>query len=242
MNAPHTDPRAGFPVTSWTCVMSARRDDAGSAAALEDLCRGYWPAIYTYLRALGCDFEEARDETQEFLSRFITSGGLDKVSPERGRLRSYLKESVRNHLVTVRRDAARQKRGGGKQVVSLDDAEVFDVPSEPERADEWFDQRWAWSVMNQAMTRLEARYRDRGRNSLFEELKAGLISPEMLKPYAEIGASLGMSESQVKLEVHRARRRLADELRAEVAGTLEPGTNVDEELRYLLTVLSRSGE
>lgn len=219
--------------------MSARRDDAGSAAALEELCRDYWPAIYTYLRALGCDPEEARDETQEFLSGFIHGGGLDKVAPERGRLRSYLKESVRNHLFTVRRDAARQKRGGGKAIVSMDDAEVFDVPSEPERADLWFDHRWAWSVMNRAMTRLEARYRDRGRGAFFEELKAGFVSPELLKPYAEMSASLGMTENQVKLEVHRARRRLADELRNEVAGTMEPGANVEEELRYLLTVLSR---
>jgi RNA polymerase sigma factor (sigma-70 family) len=240
MSTPNTDPRAAFPVTSWTCVMSARQpEDSGSKAALEELCRDYWPAIYTYLRALGCDREEALDETQEFLARFINGGGLESVSPDRGRLRSYLKQSVRNHLYTLRRDAARQKRGGGVMIVSMDDAEVFDVPSEPERADHWFDRRWAWSVMRRAMERLESRYVERGRASLFTELKAGLISPDLLKPYAEIGASLGMNESQVKLEVHRARRRLADELRAEVAGTMEPGANVDEELRYLLTVLSR---
>ena len=92
--------------------------------------------------------------------------------------------------------------------------------------------------MRRAMDRMESRYRERGREALFTELKAGLISPDLLKPYAEIGASLGMNESQVKLEVHRARRRLADELREEVAGTLEPGADVEEELRYLLTVLS----
>jgi len=110
--------------------------------------------------------------------------------------------------------------------------EVFDVPSEPDRADQWFDKRWAWAVMRRAMERLEARYAERGRAAVFSELKAGMISPDLLKPYAEIGAPLGMNESQVKLEVHRARRRLADELRAEVAGTMEPGANVDEELRY----------
>lgn len=220
--------------------MSARQPEVeGSVGALEALCRDYWPAIYTYLRALGCDREEALDETQEFLARFINGGGLESVSPERGRLRSYLRQSVRNHLFTVRRDAARQKRGGGKTIVPMDDAEVFDVPSEPDRAEHWFDRRWAWAVMRRAMERLESRYHQRGRAAVFAELKAGLISPDMLKPYAEIGASLGMNESQVKLEVHRARRRLADDLRKEVAGTLEPGANVEEELRYLLTILGR---
>lgn len=240
MSSPNTDPHAPFPITSWTCVMSARQlEEPESKAALEDLCKGYWPAIYTYLRALGCDREEALDETQEFLARFINGGGLESVSPERGRLRSYLKQSVRNHLYTLRRDSARQKRGSGQVVVSMDDAEAFDVPGEPEHADHWFDRRWAWAVMRRAMERLEARYAERGRAAVFAELKAGLISPDMLKPYAEIGASLGMNESQVKLEVHRARRRLADDLRKEVAGTLEPGTNVEEELRYLLTILGR---
>lgn len=220
--------------------MSAQhREEAGSKAALEELCKSYWPAIYTYLRALGCDREEALDETQEFLARFINGGGLESVAPERGRLRSYLRQSVRNHLYTLRRDAARQKRGGGVTIVPMDDAEVFDVPSEPDRADHWFDKRWAWAVMRRAMERLEARYTERGRAAIFSELKAGLISPDLLKPYAEMGASLGMNESQVKLEVHRARRRLADELRSEVAGTLEPCANVEEELRYLLTILSR---
>lgn len=240
MSLPSTDLRAAFPITSWTRVLSARQsDEPGSEAALEDLCKGYWPAIYTYMRALGCDREAARDETQEFLSGFIHSGGLDVVSPERGRMRSYMKQAVRNHLFILRRDAARMKRGGGKEVVSLDDAEAYDVPSEPERADHWFDRRWAWAAVRRAMMRLEASYGVRGRGAIIAELKAGLISPDMLKPYDEIGSSLGMKESQVKLEVHRARRRLAEELRKEVAGTLEPGANVEEELRYLLTILGR---
>ncbi|MCX6855037.1 MAG: sigma-70 family RNA polymerase sigma factor [Verrucomicrobia bacterium] len=229
---------AAFPITAWTKVMQVQRGDTDARQVLEELCKGYWPAIYTYLRALGCDREEALDETQEFLARFINGGGLESVSPERGRLRSYLRQAVRNQLATTRRDAARQKRGGGVVIVSMDDAEAFDVPSEPERADHWFDRRWAWSVMRRAMEKLEGRYSERGRGALFMELKAGLISPDLLKPYAEIGASLSMNESQVKLEVHRARRRLADELREEVAGTMEPGANVEEELRYLLTVLS----
>jgi hypothetical protein len=69
-------------------------------------------------------------------------------------------------------------------------------------------------------------------------LKPGLISPDLLKPYAEIATLTGMTEGQVKLEVHRARRRLADELRAEVAATLPPEEDVEDELRYLLSVLS----
>lgn len=218
--------------------MARDGDEAASKAALEELCKGYWPAIYTYLRALGCDREEALDETQEFMTNFIQGGGLHNVSPERGRLRSYLRQSLRNHLTTVRRDAARQKRGGGKIFVSLDDAEVFDVPSEPDAADQWFDRRWAWSLVHRAMSRLQERYDRRNRSVVFNALKEGLVCPDMLKPYVEIGESLRMTENQVKLEVHRARRRFAEELRTEVAATLAPENDTDEELRYLMSVLS----
>lgn len=230
---------AAFPITAWTQVMQVQRGDVQAQEALEGFCKNYWPAIYTYLRALGCQREEALDETQEFLTHFISgAGGLQNANPERGRLRSYLRQSLRNHLASVRRDAARQKRGGGKVQLSLDDVETFDVPSEPEAADQWFDRRWAWSVIRSALERMEARYTARGKKVLFAELKAGLISPDLLKPYVEIAGLAGMTEGQVKLEVHRARRRLADELRAEVAVTLPPGGDVEEELRYLLSVMS----
>lgn len=229
---------APFPITAWTQVMRVQRGDSEARQALEVFCKNYWPAIYTYLRALGCQREEALDETQEFLTRFISGGGIQSVAPDRGRLRSYLRQSLRNHIATVRRDAARQKRGGGQMQLSFDDVEAFDVPSQPEAADQWFDRRWAWSMIRTAVERMESRYVARGRKDLFSELKSGLISPDLLKPYAEIATIVGMTEGQVKLEVHRARRRLADELRAEVAGTLNPGADVEEELRYLLSVLS----
>lgn len=229
--------RAPFPPTAWTRVLVAQANAPESRDALEDICKAYWPAIYTYLRALGCEREEARDFTQEFLADFITKGELHKVAPERGRLRSYIMQSVRNHLSNARRDAARQKRGGGQAVISMDELEPFDVPSAPETADAWFDRRWAWSVLRRAMDRMQEHFDERGRRELFEAIKPGLASPELLKPYAEIGRELGMTEGHVKIEMHRARKRLAEELRIEVAATLDPGGDVESELRYLLGVL-----
>lgn len=229
--------RAPFPATAWTQVLAAQTDAPESREALEDICKAYWPAIYTYLRALGCEREEARDFTQEFLSDFITKGDLHKVAPERGRLRSYIMQSVRNHLFNARRDAARQKRGGGQTVVSMDEMESFDVPAAPDAADAWFDRRWAWSVLRRAMERMQSHFEERGRMALFDAIKAGLVDQDLLKPYSEIGAALGMTEGHVKLEMHRARKRLADELRAEVASTMDTSGDVETELRYLLGVL-----
>ncbi len=76
--------------------------------------------------------------------------------------------------------------------IALEDLEAFDAPNELEAADQWFDRSWAWS----AIRRIEARYSKRGREKLFAELKAGLINPELLKPYAEIGTIVGMNEGK----------------------------------------------
>lgn len=218
-------------------MLTAQSEAPESRLALEDICKAYWPAIYTYLRALGCEREEARDFAQDFLCDFIADGGLHKVAPDRGKLRSYMMQAVRNHLANARRDAARQKRGGGRTIVSMDELEAFDVPAAPDVADAWFDRRWAWSVLRRSMDRIAVYFEERGRTALFEALKPGLANPELAKSYAEIGTQLGMTEGHVKIEMHRARKRLADELRSEVASTLESGGDVETELRYLLGVL-----
>jgi RNA polymerase sigma-70 factor (ECF subfamily) len=119
----------------------------------------------------------------------------------------------------------------------MDEMESFDVPAAPEAADAWFDRRWAWSVLRRAMARMQSHFEERGRLPLFDAIKAGLVDQDLLKPYAEIGAALGMTEGHVKLEMHRARKRLADELRAEVASTMDISGDVETELRYLLGVL-----
>ena len=54
--APDANSRGPFTPTRWTLVLAARGHDSPKAqAALEDLCRIYWPPLYAYVRrrALG---------------------------------------------------------------------------------------------------------------------------------------------------------------------------------------------
>lgn len=209
--------------------------------AREEVCRAYWPPVASYFRALGCDREDALDLTQELLAEFCDGGGLERVTPDVGSLRSYLKTTARNRLTNFRRDSSAMKRGSGAFHLPLEELDDSNVPADPEMADAFYDQRWAWTIFRRAMDQLAESYALRGKGPLFDELKGGLISPDALKPYAEIGASFGVGEAQIKLEVHRARKRLADSLRQEVSGTLGPDSDlpaVESELRYLLRVLA----
>ncbi len=237
----HTQP-ACFPATAWTRVLRAQDMQAPEARqAREEVCQTYWPPVYSYFRALGCGREDALDLTQELLADFCEGSGLVRVDREVASLRSYLRAAVRHRLINFRRDASAQKRGGGSFTLSLDEIEERAVPADPAMADAFYDRRWAWTIFSRAMDQLAESYASRGKGPLFAELKGGLISPEALKPYAEIGAMFSVGEAQIKLEVHRARKRLADTLRQEVSATLEPAcptASVETELRYLLHVLA----
>lgn len=209
--------------------------------AREEVCRIYWAPVYSYFRALGSGREDALDLTQELLADFCDGGGLERVHPDTGSLRSYLKATARHRLVNLRRDASAKKRGGGQFVLSLDEVEESNVPADAAMADAYYDRQWALTIFQRAMEALAAGYVARGKAELFTAIKPGLISPEALQPYAEIGAELGVGEAQIKLEVHRARKRLAEGLRRETAATLGPDADPAEaetELRYLLRVLA----
>ena len=234
---------APFPPTAWTRVLTAQDAQAPEARlAREELCRAYWPPVYSYFRALGCGREDALDLTQELLAEFCDGGGgLDRVAREIGSLRSYLKTTARHLLVNLHRDASAKKRGGGAFLLALDKLDDSAVPAEPAMADAYYDRRWAWTIFSRSMDRLAESYTARGKGPLFEALKAGLISQDALKPYAEIGAEFGVGEAHIKLEVHRARKRLGETLRQEVAATLDPEcapVAIESELRYLLRVLA----
>jgi len=242
VNFPSQQP---FPQTAWTRVLAAREAGLPDARmAREEVCAAYWPPVYSYFRALGCGREDALDLTSELLADFCEGGGLERVEPAVGSLRSYLRTTTRHRLLNFRRDCSVRKRGGGTFHLPIEELDDTTVPADPAVADAFYDRQWAWTIVRRAMDRLAASYEARGKGRLFTALKAGLISPDALKPYAEIGAEFSVGEAQIKLEVHRARKRFADTLRTEVAATLGPehaAPVVETELRYLLKVLAYGG-
>ncbi len=227
--------------TCWTVVLEASRPGEESAGALEQLCRLYWPAVFGYLIRSGMEREAAQDETQDFFADLLRREGLAGVSPEKGRFRSFLLTCLKNHLANARRDEARLKRGGGQSPVPLDDAiasgiarEAITAP-EPEAA---YDRQWAESVMQQTHARLGAEYTAAGRPERFAALREYLMWDGGENTGRELAAKLGESETAVRSAIYRMRRRFARLMREQIAATLAPGEDVEEEVRYLARVLA----
>jgi RNA polymerase sigma-70 factor (ECF subfamily) len=231
-----------FATTHWSVVLTAKERELPEAqAALEILCGTYWPPIYAFIRRCGYDSASAEDLTQSFFSDLLTKDYLGHLRHREGKFRSFLLTFLKHFLSSQRAKARAEKRGGGKVFVSLDGC------SEEERtlaeavpdlsAEQVFDRRWAQKVMEVSLRRLRDEYVARGKEELFDRLKDLQPGERGETSYQELGASLKMSEDAIKTAVLRLRRRQAEILREEIARTVARPEEVEEEIRYFMTVL-----
>lgn len=233
--------RQQFATTHWSLVLRAGQERGpASLEALEKLCHAYWFPLYAFARREGCAPHEAQDLTQEFFSRLLAKNYLQMADPNRGRFRSFLLASFKHMMANERRDASRQKRGGGAKVFSLDEHEAeerYQVDHADYQTPEWlFERRWAETTLTRVLDRLAAEYS--GHTLRFDDLKVFLIEASGSAPFADVATRLGVTESALKSIVHRMRRRYADLFRDEVAQTVESPADLEDEIGYMLTVLS----
>ena len=210
--------------------------------ALAALCDSYWYPLYGYLRGRGHAGDEAQDLTQAFFARLLEKHVLRHADPSRGRFRSFLLTALKNFAANERDRALARKRGGG-EVLSLDFETAegryqLEPPTEetPERV---FDRRWALTLLDRTMTRLRDVTVSKGSPRQFECLKMYLTGEQPQIGYAEAAEELGMSEGAVKVAVHRLRRRFRDLMRDEIAQTVESPEDIEEEIRYLWSAVSK---
>lgn len=241
---PASPPPTGgvFAPTRWTLVLQARGRTPEARLALSELCEAYYQPLFRFLRREGREEDEARELAQEFFRRILQRGEI-AADPARGRFRSYLLGAVKHFLADQRKRALREKRGSGRQPSSLDAEEgpesVAVEPFEVAPPDAWFDRQWALTVMEHGLAQVEREWGDTGRADQFEQLKHWLVGDGARLSQAEAAALLGWSETAVKVAVHRLRRRFREVIRNEIAQTVGAEADLDEEMRYLVEVLSQ---
>ena len=235
--------RPVFVTTHWSVVLTAGRHDTSRANdALSKLCQVYWYPLYAYIRRRGYSPHDAEDLTQAFLAQLLERNSLADVRREKGKFRSFLLASLNHFLASEWDRASAKKRGGGQLPVSLD-AEAAEVryklePADHLTAERIYERRWAVTLLNQVLKNLERDYELEGKKTLLDELRFCLTGERSRLPYAELAARLGMSESAVKVAVHRLRQRYREALRIEIANTVATREEIEEEIRYLFAVLA----
>lgn len=233
----------GFHTTHWTIVLAAREKDGTVAReALASLCSTYWYPLYAFIRRNGIPPHEAEDLTQEFFYRFLERDSLTYVRPTAGKFRSFLLACLKNFLANERERAQAQRRGGGRTIIPLDTVEAqarYAQETIDQRTPEaFFERRWAFAVLERTMTELRREYATAQKSDVFEALQGFLPGGRGDFSRAELAASRDMSVGALDVAIHRLRQRFGALLREQVSRTVSADTEVDEELRYLISLLS----
>ena len=231
-----------FPTTRWTLVVAAgdpRRKDARSA--LVSLCENYWYPLYAYLRRRGYPADQAQDLTQGFFIRMLEGRYLDRADPEKGRFRSFLLSSLKFFVADEEDRDRAHKRGGGALVpleFSSGEERYRREPAHDETPERIFERRWALSVLDRVVEKLRNEFVQHGRPEHFERLKVFLLG-QSDAPYAALAREMNTSEGALKVAIHRLRKRYRELFRQEIADTVANPAEVESELRFLATVLTR---
>lgn len=230
-----------FTTTHWSLVLEAQGQSAAAQAALEKLCRTYWRPVYGFIRRQNIRSQEAEDLTQGFFLLLLERRDFDAVRKEKGRLRSYLLTSVKHFLASEQRRAMTLKRGKGQQLIPLEELRANErgemEPADPLSADRLYERRWALTLMEQVLRRLKDEYSAAGNVALFDSLKQLLPDEAEAQSRAEIASQLGMTDNALRQAYHRFRHRYQLLLREEISHTVAVASDVEDELRHLITVL-----
>ena len=168
---------------------------------------------------------------------------MDGADPARGKFRSFLLGAVKHFLADQRDHSLREKRGGGATHEPLDAGpdsqpglQIADANALPPGV--LFDRQWALTVLDHAFDSLEAELSAEGKSAHLEVLKPWLVADADRGAQTAAAATLGVSETAVRVIVHRLRRRYRESVRSELRQTLMPGASVEEELRCLFAALA----
>jgi RNA polymerase sigma factor (sigma-70 family) len=221
-----------FHTTHWSAVLSAGQVQSTQAqTALAKLCQTYWYALYVFVRREGQSHENAQDLVQGFFAKAIEKNFVGAADAEKGRFRSFLLLALKRYMANEWDHARREKRGGAVEVISLDAQDTEQrykgepaVEMSPGKA---FERQWALTLLQLVLGRLSAEFSGPRKTKVFEELKV-FLNGEKGGSYAEIGARLGMSESAIKVSVHRLRQRYRELLRLEIANTVNSPEAIDD--------------
>jgi RNA polymerase sigma factor (sigma-70 family) len=239
-----TEPRREplFASTHWSVVLAAGRNDSRAHDALARLCETYWYPLYAYARRRGCSPHDSQDLTQEFFARLLKGNWVAKADRHRGRFRSFLLSAMKHFMANEWNRSHAQKRGGGQPIHSLDDNSAerrYELePVESATPESLFERRWALTLLDTVLARLEDEHRREGKLAWLEAMRPALTADHGSIDYATMARQLDLTQTAARVAVHRLRHRYRQLIRTEVARTVASSLEVETEMRHLFHVLT----
>ncbi len=224
--------------------MRAREEESGESArqALAGFCEAYWPPLYSFLRHRGHSSADAQDLVQGFFAHLLEQNTLIRADQQKGRLRTFLLGSLQNFLFNEYERSRALKRGGGRQIVSIEEhlpeAEAAMLATAHLSDAGCYDLVWASNIVARAWENLQNAFVAEGKAEWLEELRPFVAGGSVTPPnQEEAAARLGVPIATLRTWLSRLRQRYRESLRMEVASTVSDPADVDQELQYLYRIL-----
>jgi DNA-directed RNA polymerase specialized sigma24 family protein len=229
--------------THWSVVLLAGQPGTPeAAAALERLCRTYWYPLYAHVRHRGYNVEEAKDLTQSFFAHLFEKNYLAHADRTKGTFRTFLLTALDRFLANDGRRAHAVKRGGGQVLISLDDDTAESRYAREATCDltpdKIYERRWALTLLDLAMTRLEEEFAAANKARQFDLFRTFLTSEASQSDCAAVGGQLEMTAGAVAVAIHRLRQRYRELVREEIAHTVGNAADIEDEIHWLFTAMA----
>jgi len=239
-----------FPTTHWTDVLDVGLgDEERRHAALEKLSVRYWKPVYYYLRCKGHDHEVAKDLTQGFFHEVVVRRHLvQQARREKGRFRTFLLTALERYAVSAHRaETAKQRLPEGgllrlEEIDGLKGEHLFDYPTPGDA----FDYAWATTLLDEVVSQVARECHERGKDTHWQIFYAKVLQPILTdaeRPsLARLCEKYGIRNNIVASNmIVTVKRRFQSVLRRQVRYFVGSENEVDEEIRHLMTILSRCG-
>lgn len=236
---------ARFDTTHWTVVQRAVQMEPTTASkqAMADFARSYWPPLYTFLRRSGRTPSDAQDLVQGFFAHLLAHETLTRADRDKGRLRTFLLGSLQHYLANVYDRTQTVKRGGGQQIVSIDEYSMATEAAmgsvNPAVETGAYDRAWVGTLVSRAWEGLQKEFAAEGKSQILAGLKPFLLGGTTIPSQEEVAAKLDVPFATFRTLLRRSRQRYREALRREVARTVADPAEVEDELHYLYQLLVR---
>ena len=233
-------------MTRWSIVVALRNggDPIQGRLALEELCKIYWRPLYSYARYQSISSADAEDLTQGFLGFVLEKDLFAAADAGLGRMRNYLLTAFGRHIKHWQRQANALKRGGGKEMLSLEasmaEDEIAIHPVDHRTPESYYQRLCALRIIETAVEQLAKEQDEAGKGALFQLLRPRLDPTQAGSGNdAELAAQMGLSHDSVRQSISRLRKRFREIMKEVVASTLSTPTedSVNEELAALRNAL-----
>jgi len=167
---------------------------------------------------------------------------LSHADQTKGRLRTFLLGSLENFLANEYKFSRRIKRGGGREILSLNEnfaqVEAAIVATSDLGNLASYDVLWASNIVEHAWKNLEKSLAAQGDAESLELLRPFIAGGDGSPPsHEEIANRLKIPVATLRTWIFRLRQQYRQCVRMEVASTVSDPADVDAELHYLYEIL-----